>query len=152
VELLAGYGRDTGTVLDALSKYLAGAPITAAEQAVVQQALAVAGQPPSAAPPVTVTSKPPVTTSGSGALAAPAAPRVSSITKSSATIAWNSVPGAKSYILSTDGKEHTVAGTSMHVTGYGTPGKTYNAHVKAVGSKGQTSAWSANTSFTTKTK
>lgn len=54
VSLLQGYGRDAGTVLTALSKYLAGAPITTAEQAVVQQALAVTGQPPSSAPPVTL--------------------------------------------------------------------------------------------------
>jgi LysM repeat protein len=63
IALLSGYGRDSGTVLTALSKYLSGAPITTAEQGIVQQALAVAGQPPTAAPPVTISTKPPVSTS-----------------------------------------------------------------------------------------
>lgn len=62
IGLLSGYGRDEGAVLTALSKYLAGSPITTAEQGIVQQALAVAGRPPTAAPPVTVTTKPPTST------------------------------------------------------------------------------------------
>lgn len=147
-------------IVTALGLYLAEKPTTAAQQQIVTSAIAVAGYPPvgshvlilAAVPTTPVGTTTPVTTPVATALKAPGKPTVSHITKSSATIAWTAVPGAASYVLSTDGKDHKTAGTSLAVTGYGTPGKTYNAHVKAVDSKGKFSAWSANTSFTTAKK
>lgn len=152
-------------IVTALGLYLSEKPTTPAQQQIIAAAVATSGYPPvgshvviNAAVPTTGTSTSTgsttttTTTTATPTLKAPGKPTVSHITKSSATISWSAVSGAKSYVLSTDGKEHKVSGTSLNVTGYGTAGKTYNAHVRAVDSTGKMGPWSANTSFATAKK
>jgi hypothetical protein len=121
-QLLGSDGSDA--IAAAISKYISGQPVTAAQQTIIQEAIAVAGSPPVSGPsgdppglnttatntgtgttttgptaPVTPTS-PGSPSSPSPVTTAPTGFRVVSVTNGdTVNLAWNPVPGATGYVI-----------------------------------------------------
>jgi len=157
-----GTGIDPGTLSTALGAYIAGQPVTAAQQSLIDQAISIDGYPPVAGAngyppaimvqPVTTTTG---TTTGTGTtttttasttLPAPGGLRASAISDSGYSLNWDAVTGAKGYTVATyDSKgaevdEFTVTGTATKEYGRGgkglTPKATYHSNVWANGGTG----------------
>ena len=154
-----GTGVDVPTLTAALGAYIAGQPLTPAQQSLVDQAIAIDGYPPVAGangyPPAMMTgATAPVTTTPTGTTSAKAPPAVTglkAVAKSPTSIAlsWTASSTATSYqvrvtyqtptapgggLFQTD----TATGTTYTVTGL-TPDHTYGLHVVAINSSGQAS-------------
>lgn len=142
-------------IVEALGKYLNQSPTSTAEQSIINAAVAVAGHPPVGsftlihAPtpidPVTPATPTPTAT-------APATPtnlRVTSNTTSGFTVAWDPVPGASSYVVNSNGKDHTIGGASFTFAQFQRK-TTYKVMVRAVGPTGLSSGNSAAVSVKTK--
>lgn len=91
-ELLAK-GNDPTIISNALSKYLSGATLTAAEQAIINLALQIFGAPPEGLIPITVGNPP----NNAGNAVAPSGAHITGRTKDSLTVAWNGPANANSY-------------------------------------------------------
>lgn len=101
---IVALGDDPTLVTNALSKYLSGSTLSAAEQAVVNQALQAFGAPPEGLIPVSVSTPAPVVTPtqptgtvASAGLKAPSGFVITAETRSSSTVVFNPVAGAASY-------------------------------------------------------
>lgn len=119
-QLTGTSGLDAGTVTNALGLYLNGQTVTAAQKQVIDDAIAIAGQPPVAAasgfPPSIRTSEP--TTGGKTYATNPVTGlRVSKIDRTVATVTWKASPHATSYAIKvTSGKRSVLSKTSSAPT------------------------------------
>lgn len=93
-----------------------------------------------------------ITVSGTGSLAIPTGLSVSNVSYTSLNLAWNSVSGASSYIITntTTGATYKVSGTSTTITGL-TPASGYAFNIKSVDANNNASVASSSVSATTKT-
>lgn len=122
-------GYNPGAVETALRRYLDGQTLNASDQAIVNTAIRLVGAPPSPPPapdPGTEPGNPP------DKLAAPTNVRATSVGKTTATVAWNAVAGAQSYLVSvSNGHSYNVTGTTDSLSGLKT--KThYTVNVQAI--------------------
>lgn len=151
---IVALGDDPTLVTNALTKYLSGSTLSAAEQAVVNQALQTFGAPPEGLLPVATTSpSTPVGTSGgvaSASLKAPSGFVITGETPTSSTVVFNPVAGAASYNVY---EGASVVASSAHppiiITGL-SRGTKHTFTVAAVSASGTVGPKSAPFSATTK--
>ena len=152
-ELIAK-GDDPTLVSNALSKYLEGETLSAAEQGIVNLALQVFGAPPEGIIPITTTgTEPPVTNPVGGGTQPPQGPthlppitlKVAGTTRTTVNLDWNAVAGAMVYEIyrTTPDPAHSThigGAVSTHFTVQNVkPGTSATYWVRAFNSKGQTS-------------
>lgn len=131
-------------IAEALGQYIANKPLTSVQQAIVQAAIAVAGQPPEGTHVVVPGGDVPITVKPSKPSAVPGVTTVQ--------LTWPAVPGAASYRIYQDGVKENV-GTSVDTTKQvgGLQGsKSYRFAVAAVSAAGKVGPASDWTSVTTK--
>jgi hypothetical protein len=115
-----------GDVVSALGAFINNRPLTAAQQAIVQAAIGLAGNPPEGTHPIIPGGDVPITV-------APTGLRVTATTSTSVSLAWNAVAGAGYYRAYRSGASTNVGatdGTSITVTGL-TPNTSYSFQVAA---------------------
>lgn len=107
----ANTGADYNTVSAALTSWIAGQTVTAAQEVLIKEAMALDGNPPGGAPPIHVGDAPPTPTAK-----VPAAPKSLKAAPSttSVVLTWATVPGATGYHVYQDGhlSESVVYGKS----------------------------------------
>lgn len=130
-ELLGNAGYDTATVYAALGEFLARRSLDKSEASIARAALAAAGQPPVGGPfPVLEAAA-----TGTTTLKAPTGVKVTAVTGSSVTLAWDPVEGAGYYRAYRSGASTNVGSTdaanhSLTVSGL-QPNTTYQFQVAA---------------------
>lgn len=103
-QYLTGNGGNAETIGNALGKYITGADVTAAQQEIIEQAIAFTGYPPvnglgGYPPSIRLEGGPTTHKKTSRPTRAPSGLRSSAITASSATLGWDKVTTATSYEL-----------------------------------------------------
>lgn len=121
INYLTGNGMDSGTVTAALGAYIAGQPVTAAQKAIIDDAIAIAGQPPVTGPggfPPSIK----VTGSVSGGKSYATNPvsglKADRIRQTEAGIKWNPSLHATSYKLQLHDNGRIVHTANVHNTVY----------------------------------
>lgn len=130
-ELLGNAGYDTATVYAALGEFLARRSLDKSEASIARAALAAAGQPPVGGPYPVIEAA----ATGTTTLKAPTGVKVTSVTATTATLAWNPVEGAGYYRAYRSGASTNVGSTdagnhSLTVSGL-QPNTTYEFQVAA---------------------
>lgn len=129
VERLGNAGYDSAVVYAALGEFLARRSLDKSEASIARAALAAAGQPPIGGPyPVLEAA-----TTAPAELQAPKNLRVTGVTTTTATLAWDAVPGAGYYRAYRSGASTNVGGTdgtTITVSGL-TPNTEYSFQVAA---------------------
>lgn len=136
---LADIGYSPTDVSNALGRYLASEPLTAAQASIVQAGIAEYGPPPVGSYKVILAPASTPTGSGSHAtLAAPTGVRVSNKTAHEFSLAWNPVHGAEGYHVKVSQLNNKVI-ADFHVSGPGCtvsanthPGYSYHVGVQAL--------------------
>lgn len=132
-------------IVTALGQYLAGKPLTAVQQEIVQAAKAIAGNPPEGEKAVIPGGNVPITV-------APSTLTATAVDSDSVDLKWPVVAGAESYRIYRSGSTSNV-GTSLdgsaRIDGL-QPGTGYTFYVAAVSSSGKVGPKSAGAKATTK--
>jgi hypothetical protein len=124
--------QDYSAILVTLGQYLAGKPLSTAQQQTVQAAIAVAGNPPEGAHPIIPGGDTPLTIAPAGLVA-------SGITSTTANLSWQPVAGAAHYrVYRADlGKETVGESNDPNWQARGlSGGRTYQFQVAAVSASG----------------
>jgi hypothetical protein len=133
------------TIVEALGAYLAGRPLTTAQQSIVQAAIAVAGAPPVGYHVVVPGGDVPI-------LVAPAGVTATATAYNAITVRWTAVSGAAKYEVSGSGvTTQTVTGTSASFTGL-KDATSYGFQVRAVAAAGHKGPVSSTASASTPRK
>ncbi len=115
-------------ILTALGAYLAGRPLSAIQQQIVQAAIAIGGHPPVGNPVVVSGGNTPITVAPTGVVA-------TGSTSSTVTLSWQPVAGAAQYRVYRSGVANNVGGTNdatTHITIGGlSPNTSYTFYVAA---------------------
>lgn len=111
-------------ILTALGNYLAGRSLTDSQVQIVQAAIAVAGYPPVGNHSIVSGGNTPI-------IVAPSGVRSTSVTSTSVTLAWNSVPGASGYHLYKNGTAVGDTGTASGTVTALAAGTSYSLAVAA---------------------
>lgn len=135
VERLTNSGYDPQTVRAALGEFLARRSLDSAEAGIARAALGAAGQPPEGRPWSVIEAA----ATGNASPTAPTNLRVTKVTSSAVSLAWNTVAGASEYaVYRSDTGTMTVRASGGSVSVYGLkPNTTYRFQVAAVGSGGK---------------
>jgi hypothetical protein len=146
IENVQGYS--AAQIQGAIAAVFSGQAITQTQMTIWQNAIAVAGNPPSApTTPPHLANNGGGATGGNAALHAPGGVKVKSKTRNGFTVEWNKVTGATGYALEithqgkTIGGGHTTANTQLSVSGLNAS-TSYGIRVAATDSAGQ-GPWSA---------
>ena len=132
-------------IVEALGQYLAGKPLTAAQQSIVQAAIAVAGQPPEGVHVIVPGGDVPITVAPSGL-------KATAVYSDTIDLTFNTVAGADHYLAYRSGAATNIGTTSSGYIRIGglQPGTSYTFYVAAVSSGGKVGPRSAGASATTK--
>ncbi len=126
-------GYDSGVVSAALGKFIARQPLTPAEVSIIQQAWAIAGEPPDGRPWSII----PVGPSGAAVAPGPVTGlKLVSATPTSVTVSWSATQGASGYELRRDGggTARKDANTRTHTSSGLKPNTSYRFGVRSVNS------------------
>jgi hypothetical protein len=131
-------------ILEALGSYLAGKPLTALQQSIVNSAVAIGGTPPVGTHVVVPGGNTPITI-------APTGVKIVSTTTTSVTLSFNSVSGAAGYRAYRGGGSNVGSSTGTTITvSHLEPNTSYSLSVAAVTASGATGPHSSPVSGKTK--